>query len=80
MNIYIWQNDHYVPYGSNLIAQFIQKNAPGISSHVVDDIVKIIRNIKYKTPEEFAKMQLPASYIPVRNGLVEWQTGVLTPP
>ncbi|MGC8618671.1 MAG: hypothetical protein ACP5UZ_08075 [Thermoplasmata archaeon] len=78
-NIYIWQTDHYAAYGKNLISNYIQNVAQGISSHAVDDITNMIKNLTYKKPEDFKSMKLPSDSIPVRNGLLNWRLGECLP-
>jgi putative DNA primase/helicase len=77
--IYIWNGDRYSDQGREIIAKYIQKTLPEISSRMVSDIVNAIANITFETREGFERMRLPDDLIPVKNGLLDWKTKTLKP-
>jgi len=77
--IFVWLNDHYDSQGREILSKYVQNHIPEISARVVSDIVEAIYNINFRTKEQLDAMKLPESYIPVRNGLIDWSKKSLLP-
>ncbi len=71
--IYIGAGERWHKNGEKIISKIIQKARNELSSHTVEDVIKILKNYTYEEYEKIKKMELPLEFIPVKNGLVNWK-------